>query len=207
MARSSTWVSWMGWLAWAKPTQPAAVSSAISVSAWPFRPTVRAPSGYRCASPRLWARYFSISTRPGSSSGGSVSGGQASAVTPPATAACISDSSEALYSKPGSRRRADRSTSPGDTTRPVPSMVRAGRKPWGAAPTAMMRPSATCRSACMSSFTQGSTRRAPVMENEASCPLRPALITPSCIMFSFIPLPACSSRPCALQCRRSPAAG
>ena len=47
---------------------------------------------------RLGARGLSISTRPGSSSGGSVSGGQARLVTPPATAASISDSSVALYS-------------------------------------------------------------------------------------------------------------
>jgi hypothetical protein len=47
------------------------------------------------------ARRVSISTRPGSSSGGSVSGGQASVVTPPAAAARISDSSVALVLEAG----------------------------------------------------------------------------------------------------------
>ena len=46
--------------------------------------------------------------------------------------AAISDSSVALYSKPGSRRRAERSTRPGQTTRPVASMVPSARKPVGA---------------------------------------------------------------------------
>jgi hypothetical protein len=64
-----------------------------------------------------------MSTRPGSSSGGSVSGGQARLVTPPATAAFISDSSVALYSKPGSRSRAERSMKPGQTTKPLASMT------------------------------------------------------------------------------------
>ncbi len=44
------------------------------------------------------ARCLSISTRPGSSSTGSVSGGQTRLVTPPCIAARISDSSVALYS-------------------------------------------------------------------------------------------------------------
>ena len=85
-----------------------------------------APTGWTCAWLSERARCFSISTRPGSSSGGSVSGGHARLVTPPATAASISDSSVALYSKPGSRRRADRSISPGATTRPVASIVAVG---------------------------------------------------------------------------------
>ena len=76
------------------------------------RPDRRAPG----SSER--ARCLSISTRPGSSSGGSVSGGQARLVTPPATAASISDSSVALYSKPGSRSRAERSTEPGHDDEP-----------------------------------------------------------------------------------------
>ena len=65
------------------------------------------------------ARILSISTRPGSSSTGSVSGGQTRLVTPPATAAAISRFQHALCSWPGSRRRAARSTSPGATTQPL----------------------------------------------------------------------------------------
>lgn len=98
IARSSTCVSRMSWAACEKPTQPASASSAISVMTSPFRPTVRAPSGYRCAPSSPRARCLSISTRPGSSRAGSVSGGHDRLVTPPASAACISDSSVALYS-------------------------------------------------------------------------------------------------------------
>ena len=47
---------------------------------------------------QLAGAMLDISTSPGSSSGGSVSGGHARLVTPPATAASISDSSVALYS-------------------------------------------------------------------------------------------------------------
>ena len=91
-----------------------------------------APTGWTCAWLSERARCFSISTRPGSSSGGSVSGGHARHVTPPATAAFISDSSVALYSKPGSRRRADKSINPGATTRPFASSVRLALHPAGA---------------------------------------------------------------------------
>src|SRR5438067_91244 len=84
-----------------------------------------------------------MSTRPGSSSGGSVSGGQARHVTPPATAAFISDSSVALYSKPGSRKRADRSIKPGATTCPLASIVRLAVHPAGAWPIAAILPAAT----------------------------------------------------------------
>jgi hypothetical protein len=44
-ARCSTWVLASGTSAWRKPTQPASVSSAISVSTSPCRPRVSAPSG------------------------------------------------------------------------------------------------------------------------------------------------------------------
>src|SRR5258706_5392704 len=71
-----------------------------------------------------------MSTRPGSSSGGSVSGGQARLVTPPGTAASISDSSVALYSWPGSRSRAERSMKPGETTRPFASITRSAFSPF-----------------------------------------------------------------------------
>ena len=110
-------------------TQPASRSSPISVSVLPASCTVSAPIGYTCAWLSERARCLSISTRPGSSSGGSVSGGHARLVTPPAIAAAISDSSVALYSKPGSRSRAETSMRPGATTSPRASMTRLGVPP------------------------------------------------------------------------------
>ncbi len=71
-----------------------------------------------------------------------MSGGQARLVTPPATAAAISDSSVALYSNPGSRRHADRSMSPGATTQPLASIVRLALHPAGAVPIAATLPAA-----------------------------------------------------------------
>ncbi len=121
-------------------THPASDSSPISVSVAPFNWTVSAPIGYTCAWLSERARCLSISTNPGSSSGGSVSGGQARLVTPPAIAAAISDSSVALYSRPGSRSRADTSTSPGATTSPFASITRFGCQPEGAAPIATILP-------------------------------------------------------------------
>ena len=63
--------------------------SAISVSAWPCRLRVSAPSGKSRQRLSLRARNLSISTRPGSSSTGSVSGGHTRLVTPPAAAAAL----------------------------------------------------------------------------------------------------------------------
>src|SRR5690606_32200038 len=80
-------------------------------------------------------------------------------VTPPAIAASISDSSVARYSKPGSRSRAARSMSPGQTTRPVASMTRSASKPSGAWPWATMRPLAMNRSVTVSSWFAGSITR------------------------------------------------
>jgi hypothetical protein len=74
---------------------------------------------------------------------GSVSGGHARLVTPPAAAAASSDSSVALCSSPGSRSRAARSTKPGATTHCAASITRSARHPEGALSTAAMTPSAT----------------------------------------------------------------
>jgi len=52
------------------------------------------------------------------------------------------DSSVAMYSKPGSRSRAARSTSPGQTTRPVASITRFAPKPLGGSPMATILPAA-----------------------------------------------------------------
>ena len=74
---------------------------------------------------------------------GCVSGGQQSVVMPAATAARVSDSIVALYSRPGSRNRARRSTSPGQTILPAASIVRVALKPAGALPTPATKPLAS----------------------------------------------------------------
>ena len=135
IARSSTCVSISGASAWLNAMQPASVSSAISVMPSPFSFLVSAPTGYTRGPGMCLARNLSISTRPGSSSGGSVSGGQANDVTPPTAAACISVSSVAMYSRPGSRRRTDRSTRPGQTIRPLASITWLAWKSRGIWPT------------------------------------------------------------------------
>ena len=71
-----------------------------------------------------------------------MSGGQARLVTPPAMAACISDSRVALYSKPGSRNRTETSISPGQTIKPLASSTRSARQPSGASPFASTFPAA-----------------------------------------------------------------
>ena len=122
-ARHNTWVSVIALSAWLKPTQPASVNLHISVSNLPFSCRVKAPSGYTCAKLICLARYLSISTKPGSSNTGCVSGVQARLVTPPAAAACNSLTNVAEYSEPGSRKRALKSTKPGLTIKPVASIV------------------------------------------------------------------------------------
>src|SRR5258706_9432869 len=163
MARNNTSLSLSGTSACENATQPASSNSAISVMRSPFSPCVSAPRGYTCAWLRLRARCLSISTSPGSSSGGSVSGGQTSEVTPPATAAAISLSSVALYSYPGSRNLADKSTSPGQTTIPVASMTRLAWKPLGAVPNASTLPAAMKTSWTFSTALPGSTTRPPLI--------------------------------------------
>ena len=105
------------------------------------------------------ARNFSISTRPGSSSGGSVSGRHTRLVTPPATAAAISLSSMPSCSWPGSRSRTARSTRPGATTSPDASMVRFAWKSGFAGPIETMRPAAMAMSAFSSRPEAGSITR------------------------------------------------
>ena len=91
----------------ANATQPTSDSVHSCASVLPFRPAVSAPSGYSRAPAASRERCLSIRTRPGSSSGGSVSGGHTIPVTPPASAARISMRS--APSAPGSRMRAHRS--------------------------------------------------------------------------------------------------
>ncbi len=88
-----------------------------------------------------------------------MSGGQARLVTPPATAAAISEASVALYSSPGSRRRAERSIRPGHTTMPAASMIRLACQPSGAAPTAATLPAAMYSADTRSMPCRGSIRR------------------------------------------------
>jgi len=96
------------------------------------RPDRRAPGSAARA-------VLSICTSPGSSSGGSVSGGHARLVTPPATAAAISDSSVALYSNPA-RAGGREIDEAGTTTSPAASIVRLGCHCAGAAPIAATLP-------------------------------------------------------------------
>src|SRR5450830_349096 len=162
-ARSSTVVSSMGSSAWAKPMQPASVSSAISVRALPFKPMVRAPSGCTWAWCRPLALCLSISTRPGSSSTGSVSGGHTRLVTPPATAAASSDFSMPSCSWPGSRRRTARSSKPGATTQPVASIVCVGWKSGAMFLIATTTPLARSASGTSSKPMPGSMTRPPLI--------------------------------------------
>ena len=164
MARNKTWVSTMLRLACPNATQPASNNSAISTSRSPASCTVSAPTGCTWAKPGKRARCVSICTKPGSSSGGSVSGGHDKRVTPPATAAAISDCKVALYSKPGSRRRAQRSTSPGQTTQPLASSTLVGLKlANGVSPAPTINPSATKISASRSIPLAGSISRPPLI--------------------------------------------
>ena len=140
MARRITWVSVTGRRALVNPTQPASSRASMSASRLPSSPWVSAPSGWMKASPKRQARCWIICAIAGVSITGFVSGGQQSVVMPAATAARASDSIVALYSRPGSRGRARRSTSPGQTILPAASIVRAGWKPSGALPTAATKP-------------------------------------------------------------------
>ena len=163
-ARRRTRVSCTGRRALLTPTQPARLSSAISASWVPSRPTVSAPRVTTRAAPAASARWWMSSTTAAVSTTGWVSGGMHRVVMPPAAAAAHSEAMVALCSWPGSRRRAARSTSPGATTRPPASRVCSGRKPsGGAGPTATMRPSAMKTSAGPSRPLAGSTTRPPVM--------------------------------------------
>jgi hypothetical protein len=75
-----------------------------------------------------------------------VSGGQHSVVMPAAAAALVSLAMVAFCSSPGWRRRAHRSTSPGQTTSPLGVDDAFGREIRGASPSARMRGPAMCRS-------------------------------------------------------------
>ena len=96
--------------------QPASRSRLISASILPAKPCVIAPTGSTrtCDTSSAWRTSRSASS--GSSSIGSTSGGHASVVTPPATAAASSASMLPAI-------RADKSTSPGATTSPCASMT------------------------------------------------------------------------------------
>ncbi len=97
------------------PTQPAAFKAAISASSSPLSFWVNAPTVNTMVRPAFLARSSINSTTAGLSITGSVSGGTASVVMPPATAARVSLSIVAVCSWPGSRSRALRSTRPGQT--------------------------------------------------------------------------------------------
>src|SRR5205085_2596812 len=73
--------------------------------------------------------------------------------------ACISDSSVALYSSPGSRRRTDKSMRPGHTTRPLASMIRFSCQPSGGLPTPTTLPAARYSVCTPSTLLRGSIRR------------------------------------------------
>jgi len=98
----------------------------MSVNVSPMSPLVSAPKGKSLASFNCWARWRSISTKPGSSRTGSLSGGHTKLVTPPATAARSSDASMPSCSKPGSFTRALKSTKPGSSHKPCALML----SPW-----------------------------------------------------------------------------
>ena len=171
-------------------TQPVSCSVLISASASPFSPVVSAPSGYVRAPADARDVCRSIRTRPGSSSGGSVSGGQTTPVTPPARAACISTFS--APSLPGSISRAHRSTRPGATTRPFASIVRSGWKSFGRSPTAARR---------LSVMQTSLTRSSP----EAGSITRPLVMT--IFIASSTKKRRWTARPSAPRSRTSPAAG
>src|SRR5207244_2373893 len=80
-------------------------------------------------------------------------------VTPPATAASTSDSSVALYSNPGSRRRAEQSMRPGQTTSPRASIARCVCQPGGVPPIAATLPAAMKSDVTRSIPCAGSIRR------------------------------------------------
>ena len=76
---------------------------------------------------------------------GVVSGGMHKVVMPLAAAARVSEAIVPLFSKPGSLRRARKSTIPGMTWQPLASIIcslsRSEVKPSGCLPMAAMRPS------------------------------------------------------------------
>src|SRR3989442_1152624 len=88
---------------------------------------------------------------------------------PRANTACISDASVALYSKPGSRSRAERSIRPGQTTRLAASMVRSARNPAGALPSATIFPAEMNTSCFASTRFLGSITRPFLMWTVITC--------------------------------------
>ena len=185
MARINTRVSATGASTWAKPTHPASVNCDISVNVVPAKPRVKAPSGNRRQRESFRARNLSISTKPGSSSTGSVSGWQTKLVTPPAAAAANSLSNMPSCSWPGSRKRAARSTNPGATTRPTALITRLAAKSLCALPMATMRPAAMLTSVSSSRPDAGSITRPPRMR----------IFMLGCPRWW-------TSRPCALRCQK-----
>lgn len=119
----------------------------------------RAPCGSTRARCRRSARVLSISTRPGSSSTGSVSGERSQAGhaaghrQPFRSPACGRARGRARAAAP------IRSTRPGNTQQPAASMVRLGVKSAGAWPMVNTRPAAMCTSAVSSRPLAGSITR------------------------------------------------
>ena len=191
-ARRMTSVAVTGESAFDTPTQPASASAPISARSSPRNPWVSAPSTSTRAAPASAARWCISSTTAGVSTTGLVSGGTHTVVMPPATAAVASLAMVALCSSPGSRSRARRSTSPGQTTHPVTSRSRSAANPSGARSSATMRPSATNRSPTASRPLAGSMMRPPRsairLKRHPRC--RCARRAPS------------TSLPCGRRCRR-----
>ena len=145
------------------PTQPAFLSAAISLNCSPPSPFVRAASVTMRALPVAAARSRINSVTAGVSMTGFVSGGQHSVVMPPLAAANDSLAMVVLYSCPGSRSRAHRSISPGQTICSLASISMSTLKPSGACPSAVISPAATYTSCILSMLLAGSMSRPPLM--------------------------------------------
>ncbi len=127
-------------------TTPARLSEPIGASAWPFRPTVMQPVGSTFTTASRPAASLMNWIVPALSAGGEVLGMQTTVVKPPAAAAREPVPIVSLWVWPGSRKCTWMSTSPGQATRPRPSIFRARLRSAGLSE-ATIRPSRTKRSA------------------------------------------------------------
>ena len=106
-------------------TIPSAFIEPISASSSPLRPFETAPIGNTRTAPVSRARRTTNATVEASSVTGRVFAIAQTVVKPPAAAARVPEAIVSLYSKPGSRRWAWRSTNPGATTKPAASTTSA----------------------------------------------------------------------------------
>ena len=157
-----------------KPTHPAAARSPSSASSLPARPLLTAPIGSTRTCARAAASRSTYSTIERLSIAGSVFGIAHTVVKPPRAAARVPDSMSSLYSRPGSRRCACRSTNPGVTTRPFAPISLAPAVAT-VPPTSAIRPSSISTSPLMSSLAAGSMTRPPrmTMRSLTPAPSRP----------------------------------